>query len=73
MRAELEDILRFWFDRGVDGVRIDSAALLVKDPTLPDFDHGRDRYRTRSSTATSVHDIYRALAADRRLLPGRAR
>ena len=28
-------MLRFWFDRGVDGIRIDSAALLVKDPALP--------------------------------------
>ena len=34
MAAEHEDILRFWFDRGVAGVRIDSAALLVKDPEL---------------------------------------
>jgi alpha-glucosidase len=32
--AEHEDVLRFWFDRGVAGVRIDSAALLVKDPEL---------------------------------------
>ena len=32
--AEHEEILRFWFDRGVAGVRIDSAALLVKDPEL---------------------------------------
>jgi alpha-glucosidase len=33
---EHEDILRFWFGRGVAGVRIDSAALLFKDPELPD-------------------------------------
>ena len=32
VRAEHESILRFWFDRGAAGVRIDSAALLVKDP-----------------------------------------
>jgi alpha-glucosidase len=38
VRAEFEDVLRFWFDRGVDGFRIDSAALLVKDPALAD--HG---------------------------------
>ena len=36
VRAEHEDILRFWFDRGAGGVRIDSAALLVKDPALPE-------------------------------------
>jgi alpha-glucosidase len=35
VREEFEDILRFWFDRGVDGFRIDSAAMLVKDPTCP--------------------------------------
>jgi alpha-glucosidase len=33
---EHEDVLRFWFDRGVAGVRIDSAALLIKDPELPE-------------------------------------
>jgi alpha-glucosidase len=38
VREEFEDILRFWFDRGVDGVRIDSAALCMKDPSLPDLD-----------------------------------
>jgi len=36
VRREFEDVLRFWFSRGVDGIRIDSAALLCKDPTLPD-------------------------------------
>jgi alpha-glucosidase len=37
VREEFEDILRFWFDRGVDGVRIDSAALCSKDPLLRDL------------------------------------
>jgi alpha-glucosidase len=36
VRAEFEDILRFWLDRGVDGFRIDVAHSLVKDPALPD-------------------------------------
>ena len=40
VRAEHEDILRFWFDRGAGGVRIDSAALLVKDPALPEVPGG---------------------------------
>ncbi|MFJ6939848.1 glycoside hydrolase family 13 protein [Streptomyces sp. NPDC101132] len=37
VRREHEDVLRFWFERGVAGVRIDSAALLAKDPALPDL------------------------------------
>ncbi|MCL1840283.1 MAG: alpha-amylase family glycosyl hydrolase, partial [Propionibacteriaceae bacterium] len=36
VRAEHEDVLRFWFDRGVAGVRVDSATLCVKDPALPE-------------------------------------
>ena len=37
VRAEFEDILRFWFDRGVDGFRIDVAHGLVKHAGLPDI------------------------------------
>ena len=54
VRREHEDVLRFWFDRGVAGVRIDSAALLVKDPTLPEVPAEPGAGRSiRPSTATS--------------------
>ncbi|GAB3816804.1 glycoside hydrolase family 13 protein [Micromonospora zhanjiangensis] len=57
VRAEFEDILRFWFDRGVDGIRIDSAGLLVKDGTLPEVRPGRPHpFRDLDG----VHDVYRA-------------
>ncbi len=36
VRQEHEDVLRFWFERGAAGVRVDSAALLAKDPALAD-------------------------------------
>ena len=36
VRREFEDILAFWFDRGVDGFRIDVAHGLVKEKGLPD-------------------------------------
>ena len=36
VRAEFADILRFWLDRGVDGIRIDVAHGLVKAAGLPD-------------------------------------
>jgi len=35
--AEFDSILRFWFDRGVDGIRIDVADTMAKDPVLPDL------------------------------------
>src|SRR5689334_10668763 len=38
VRDDFEDTLRFWFDRGVDGFRIDVAHSLVKDQALPDAD-----------------------------------
>jgi alpha-glucosidase len=34
VREEFRDVLRFWLDRGVDGIRVDSAALLAKDSAL---------------------------------------
>ena len=73
VRAEHEDILRFWFDRGVDGVRIDSAALLVKDPALPDFDPDDAPAPHPFTDRDEVHEVYRAWRRDRRLLRRAAR
>jgi alpha-glucosidase len=38
--AEFDDVLRFWLDRGVDGLRIDAAPALGKREDLPDADYG---------------------------------
>nr|WP_239147081.1 alpha-amylase family glycosyl hydrolase [Actinoplanes tereljensis] len=57
VRAEFESILRFWFDRGVDGIRIDSAALLFKDPLLPEVVDGA---KHPFHDLDEVHDVYRA-------------
>ncbi len=46
------DVLRFWFDRHVDGVRIDALRQLVKDKALrdnppdPTWQPGQDPYRS---------------------------
>ncbi|AXI76715.1 glycoside hydrolase family 13 protein [Peterkaempfera bronchialis] len=58
VRAEYEDVLRFWFDRGAAGVRIDSAALLAKDPALPDFTPGTDPHPFVDRE--ELHTIYRS-------------
>jgi alpha-glucosidase len=84
VRAEFEDVLRFWFGRGADGIRVDSAALLTKDPALPDLPDDRpDAVPDAAPHAATdpftdrddVHDIYRswraiADAAGGRLLVG---
>ncbi|MDX6295364.1 MAG: alpha-glucosidase [Kribbellaceae bacterium] len=48
---EFHDILRFWLDRGVDGIRIDSAAVLFKD-----LDSVEESYTDHDE----VHEVYRA-------------
>jgi alpha-glucosidase len=59
VHAEFADVLRFWFDRGVDGFRVDSAALLAKDPALADLDPGAAGGEHPYVDRDGVHDIYR--------------
>jgi len=68
VRAEFEDVLRFWFARGADGIRINSAALLTKDPELPETGPGDP---SPYSDRDDVHDIYRAWRAVADEYPGR--
>ena len=63
VRAEFEDILRFWFDRGVDGFRIDVAHGLAKEPGLPDAGPRDGVQHNEPHPAwdhDDVHEIYRA-------------
>jgi alpha-glucosidase len=51
VRNAFEEILRFWFDRGVRGLRIDVAHALIKDRELRDgVEHMREQ--------PEVHEIY---------------
>ncbi len=59
VRDEHEDILRFWFDRGAAGVRIDSAALLLKDRGLPEVPDSPAPGQHPSQDRDGLHDIYR--------------
>jgi alpha-glucosidase len=64
VRHELESVLRFWLDRGVDGFRIDVAHGLVKTDGLPDA-HVQDSFSTDPTALApmwdqpGVHDVYR--------------
>ncbi len=63
VHTEFQDILRFWFDREVDGFRIDVAHGLAKTPGLPDageaalLDHNHPH---PAWDHDDVHDIYRS-------------
>ena len=60
VRAEFEDILRFWLDRGADGFRIDVAAGLFKDPNFADLRGGRPHaIGSPMYGRPEVHDVYR--------------
>ena len=71
VRAEFDDILRFWFDCGIDGFRIDVAHGLVKAAGLPDIAVGAGDdvpddepellagHRAPYWDQPGVHDIYR--------------
>ena len=66
VRADFEKTLRFWFDRGVDGFRIDVAHGLIKADGLPDIGEiAWPPARTGSMAdhphwdRDEVHDVYR--------------
>jgi alpha-glucosidase len=60
-----DDVVRFWFDRGVDGLRIDVAHGLFKVaglPSLPPGVHpppGRLRGNPYACDQPEVHEVYR--------------
>ena len=59
-----ESVLRFWLDRGVDGIRIDVAHGLVKANGLPDAidEHGVELLAAKTLPffdQEGVHEIYR--------------
>lgn len=67
VRAEFEDILAFWFDKGVDGFRIDVAHGLAKEAGLPDGGEVSDVVQHNSAHPAwdqdGVHEIYRGWRA----------
>jgi alpha-glucosidase len=57
VRREFEAIYRFWLDRGVDGIRVDVAHGLFKDPELAD--------EAEPAPGAELHSFDRRRAIDR--------
>ena len=65
VKDHLEDVLKFWLDRGVDGFRIDVAHGMIKEAGLPDIkkDPAAEMLGTDHKPfwdQEGVHDIYRS-------------
>jgi alpha-glucosidase len=75
--AEYDDIIRYWLDAGVDGIRVDAASALAKHEDLPavDFDLStgftpRSWPPTPFWDAEGVHEILRRWRAVADEYPG---
>ncbi|MCI0688215.1 MAG: glycoside hydrolase family 13 protein [Sporichthyaceae bacterium] len=53
-----DEVLRFWFDRGVEGFRIDVAHGMAKHPTLANWRHPR-KYNAHMFNRPEVHAVHR--------------
>ncbi len=74
VREEFLSVIRFWLDKGVDGMRVDVAEGLVKEPGLPDADLSKQLTNYGDMTTEvepeplnapmwnrdGVHEIYRS-------------
>ena len=60
VRAEFERILRFWFDRGVGGFRIDVAHALIKDRLL----RNGERFMRNRPEALEIYARWQEIAAE---------
>ncbi len=56
--AAMHDTIRFWFDRGVDGLRLDAIAKIAKDPLLRDQAGAHKRH---DEDWESIHGFLRGI------------
>jgi alpha-glucosidase len=61
VREAIQDVMRFWLDRGVDGFRVDVASGLIRDERLRNNAPFQlmGRPRRRNWDLDEVHDIHR--------------
>jgi len=59
VKAAMFDVVRFWLERGVDGLRIDAAHFIMKDPQLldnpPNTSGARTFYKPLGEYGSQIH------------------
>jgi alpha-glucosidase len=75
VREQMQAVLRFWLDRGVDGFRLDAIARLIKDdrfrdnPPAPETHaHTRRPNLARTPYSRNLPGVHEVLAEFRRLI-----
>lgn len=53
VQTEMERVMRFWLDRGVDGFRFDSISVFFKDPSYRDYPLRREAFSRSSFSVLS--------------------
>ena len=60
VEAMFADVLRFWFDRDVDGFRVDAVWPVGKDPALPDVGRSAPgEFNTATRFRPEGHEVWR--------------
>ncbi len=68
VRREIHEAMRFWFERGIDGFRLDSIPYISKDITFPEIDTERypdifSAYNRGPRLHEFLHEIHREVFA----------
>jgi alpha-glucosidase len=74
VRAQMQAVLRFWLDRGIDGFRLDAVARLIKDgrfrdnPPTPEVRDPRRPDLAQTPYSRNLPEVHQVLAEFRRLV-----
>ncbi len=63
LRLEIQDIMKFWMDKGIDGFRMDAFTFCAKDTTFPKFDKNfrGDNFMPYYSMQPHLHDYLKEI------------
>ena len=65
VRTEVDDIMKFWLDKGIDGFRMDAFQYVAKDTTFPVFPPGYEKNINKYyGMGPHLHDYIKSMNAN---------